>query len=535
MIDRMRFQTLPLPAHFLRKLVVTSVAAVLAAGAPLQAGAQSRSGGIDNLPALGEASVDELSPAAEQRLGDQIYQEFLRMGVIHDDPETTEYLSRQAFRLLGAAATLGHTEVGRPFKFFLVKDPTLNAFALPGGYIGVHTGLITASPRESEVMSVLAHEIGHVTQRHIARMFGQQRQSSAVMIAAALLAAMAARSSPDAAMGLLSLGQTVAVRDQMSFSRDAEREADRVGLQILAQAGFDPAGMPAMFERLSQAGRLYDNNAPAYLRSHPLSTERVADIQGRLQNDPNLRAPRPIPGGGPESLQFAWLRAKLSALADTRVDGLRTARQRFTAQLSQPENAAPGSLGPLHYGLAWVAITQRDFDAAAVQIDLAENSAKAMKGLAELAPLLAHLRLRAAMASNDSKTAARLIADIAQQFPNQRALARASLEAQLLFSFSADAAADGARLATQQWPQDPQVWALLGQAEAVRGKRAAQHAAVAEQYAISGAYAAAVEQLTIARAAGDADFITLSKIDARLTAMRSALRREQLERQQQGR
>ena len=533
MIDRMRLQN-PALRHrqCLRKLIATSVAVVIAAGAPLSAVAQNRSGGIDNLPALGEASVDELSPAAEQRLGDQIYQEFLRMGVIHDDPETTDYLSRQAFRLLGAAASLGHTEAGRPFKFFLVKDPTLNAFALPGGYIGVHTGLITASPRESEVMSVVAHEIGHVTQRHIARMFGQQRQSSAVMIAAALLAAMAARSSPDAAMGLLSLGQTVAVRDQMAFSRDAEREADRVGLQILAESGFDPAGMPAMFERLSQAGRLYDNNAPAYLRSHPLSTERVADIQGRLQNDPNLRSPKPIPGGGPESLQFSWLRAKLSALADTRVDGLRTASQRFTAQLNQPENANAGARGPIHYGLAWAAIAQRDFNLAATQMDLAEGSAKAVGGQAVLAPLLTHQRLRAAMAANDSQTAARLVTEIAQQFPNQRALVRASLEAQLLFGFPADPAAEAARAASQQWPQDPQVWALLGQSEAARGKRAAQHAAVAEQYAISGAYAAAVEQLTIARAAGDADFITLSKIDARLTAMRSALRQEQLERQQ---
>jgi predicted Zn-dependent protease len=136
------------------------------------------------------------------------------------------------------------------------------------------------------------------------------------------------------------------------------------------------------------------------------------------------------------------------------------------------------------------------------------------------------------MAANDSQTAARLVTEIAQQFPNQRALVRASLEAQLLFGFPADPAAEAARAASQQWPQDPQVWALLGQSEAARGKRAAQHAAVAEQYAISGAYAAAVEQLTIARAAGDADFITLSKIDARLTAMRSALRQEQLERQQ---
>ena len=235
MIERMpfllnlRFQLQRLQWLTASLIAGLAAAAVIAATAGVQvAHAQMRSGGVDHLPALGEASVDELSPAAEQRLGDQIYQEFLRAGVIHDDPEVTDYLTKQASRLLDAATLLGHSEAGRPFQFFVVKDPTLNAFALPGGYIGVHTGLITASPRESEIMSVLAHEIGHVTQRHIARMFGQQRQSSAVMIAAALLAALAAQASPDAAMGVLSLGQTMAIREQLAFSRSASRENARL-------------------------------------------------------------------------------------------------------------------------------------------------------------------------------------------------------------------------------------------------------------------------------------------------------------------
>lgn len=509
------------------RLAVSLVAASVAWSA-VNAHAQLRPSGIDNLPSLGEASVDELSPAAEQRLGEQIYQEFLRAGVVHDDPETTDYLTRQANRLLMAATSLGHTEANRAFTFFVVQDPTLNAFALPGGFIGVHTGLITASPRESEVMSVLAHEIGHVTQRHIARMFGQQRQSSAVVIAAALLAAMAARSSPDAAMGLLSLGQTVAIRDQLAFSRDAEREADRVGLQILASSGFDPAGMPAMFERLSQAGRLYDNNAPAYLRTHPLTTERIADVQNRLQGATRN-------GGGPESVEFAWIRSRLQALADTKVDGLRNARQKLTADLSSPSALSPGYRAPIHYGLAWVALTQRDFPAAAHYLSAAEADARRASVHGAVVGLLTHLKLRLAMAVNDVQEAARLVDEIGQRFPGDRTLIRVSIEALLQLGLSAETAALMARSASQTWPQDPQVWVLLGRAEAARGRRANQHAAAAEHYALSGAYAAAVEQLTLARTAGDADFITMSKIDARLTVMRAALRREQLERQQRAR
>ena len=527
MIERMpRPLCLSLPTFLVGALILTFLAR------PPEAAAQFGSGGIDHLPALGEASVDDLSPAAEQRLGDQIFQEFLRTGVVYDDPETADYLARQAKLLLGAAVSLGHTEADRPFEFFVVRDPTLNAFALPGGYIGVHTGLITATPRESELMSVLAHEIGHVTQRHIARMFGQQRQSSAIMITAAVLAALAARASPDAAMGMLSLGQTVALRDQLAFSRDAEREADRIGLQILAQSGFDPRGMASMFDRLGQAGRLYENNAPAYLRTHPMTGDRVADIQGRLQTDPMLRPQRASMGGGPESVQFLWIRAKLTALSDTRVDGLRAARARFEDQLKEAANKTPGDRGPLHFGLAWAALTQRDFPAAREALALARSEAAQAGTLEAVLPLLVHHALRLALVANDAQDIKESLQMADPALMQHRAVARAAVELRLAVAPPHDETALAARRITQQWPRDPQAWSLLGRVEAARGRQAAQHAAIAEQYALAGAYAAAVEQLTLARRAGDGDFITMSRIDARLTAMRAALQREQLERQQ---
>lgn len=534
MIERMSWSSPPIARRWSAAGLAAIFVASLMASAAFPVAGQQRSRGVDNLPALGEASVDELSPAAEQRLGDQIYQELLRVGAIHDDPETLDALTRQAIKLLSASHQLGHSAEDRPFRFFLVKDPTINAFAMPGGYIGIHTGLITASDKESEVMSVLAHEIGHVTQRHIARMFGQQRQGSAVMIASALLAAMAVRSSPDAAMGLLSLGQTVAVRDQLAFSRDAEREADRVGLQILAQSGFDPKGMASMFERLSQAGRLYDNNAPAYLRTHPLTTDRIADIQSRLQNEPGLG--RGAISGN--SLEFDWLRAKLQATADTRVDGLRNARGRFLVQMKDASFSSAQAQSSLQYGLAWVSLQQRDFAAA---MEHHRQATKLVKGHAQepsAGPLLDHLQLQILLASavspEQKRDLDRLAADFAARHPGSRALMRGVVVARLATNSQPDETAGQARLLSQQWPWDPQAWALLAQAESARGRRTAHHAAVAEQYALAGATAAAIEQLTLARTAADADFVTLSKIDARLTAMRAILRREQIERQQGG-
>lgn len=507
-----------------------AAAAVVVAASPVQA--QLRGGGIDNLPALGEASVDELSPAAEQRLGDQIFQEFLRAGVVHDDPETTDAMARQASRLLASASGLGHMSTDRPFRFFLVKDPAINAFALPGGYIGIHTGLITTSEHESEVMGVLAHEIGHVTQRHIARMFGQQRKSSAVMIAAAVLAAMAASASPDAAMGVLSLGQTFAIRDQLAFSRDAEREADRVGLQILAESGFNPSGMASMFERLGQAGRLYENNAPGYLRSHPLTTERIADMQSRLQTDRNLHNASLAAALKSNSTDFDWPRQKLIALSDTRVDGLRATRQRLEVQLADEKNKQLRQQAAIYFGLAWVALAQRDFSASSQYQEQALRSAQRSGIEPAVAPYLVNLQLQQAIAQGNTATANSLALSAVTQFGTHRAVVRSAIELALLSGGSADQTVQWARSAAQQWPHDSQAWALLARSEGARGAKAAQHAALAEQFALAGAYSAAVEQLTLARSAGDTDFITLSKIDARLTTMRALLRAEQLERQQ---
>lgn len=530
MIERMS----TLAAPWSRRLMTSALALSLALSQPPGLHAQDRSRGVDHLPALGEAAVDELSPAAEQRLGDQIFQELLRVGVVHDDPEATDVMARQSQRLLAASRQLGHSSEDQPFRFFLVKDATINAFAMPGGYIGIHTGLITASDREAEVMSVVAHEIGHVTQRHIARMFGQQRQGSAVMIAAAVLAALAARSSPDAAMGMLSLGQTVALREQLAFSRDAEREADRVGLQILAESGFDPRAMSSMFERLGQAGRLYDNNAPTYLRTHPLTTDRIADIQSRLQNEPGLGRL----AGSDNSLEFDWLRAKLAALADSRVDGLRNARSRLVLQLKDPKFSSAQLQSATHFGLSWVSLQQRDFTAASDHRAQAQAKIRGHRSEPLAQPLLDHLQLQILLAATETaeqkKELDQLAGEMAARHPRSRAVMRLAVLARLTAGISGDESVALARNAAQQWANDPQVWALLARAESARGRKTAQHAALAEQYALAGATAAAIEQLTLARTAADADFVTLSRIDSRLTSLRAALRRDQIERQQSG-
>ena len=252
----------------------------LASSLALLAGSPAATAQVDRLPDLGSASGDELSGAAERRLGESIMRELRAEGVVWDDAEFTDFFNRFAAPLTGTRAARS-----QQFEFFAVRDQSINAFALPGGFIGIHTGLLAAVANESELATVLAHEIGHVTQRHIARMLSNQRQASMMALAGVVLAALAAsRSSPDGAIGALTLSDTLATRSMLSFSRDAEREADRVGLDIMREARFDARAAPRFFERLQQYNRYNEGGAPVYLRTHPVTGERMTDLQLRIQD-----------------------------------------------------------------------------------------------------------------------------------------------------------------------------------------------------------------------------------------------------------
>jgi predicted Zn-dependent protease len=239
-----------------------------------------------NLPALGDAAAQELSPMAERRLGDRIMRSILRDPDVVDDPLVLEYVNQVWVSLLAAARKRGdigpELDASHAWEPFLVRDKTVNAFALPGGYIGVHLGLLAMTTTPDELASVLAHELSHVTQRHIARMIGQQSRQSWVSLASMVLGILAASRNPAAAQAMIYGGQAVAIQGQLNFSRDMEREADRVGFGVLSEAGYEPAGMALMFEHLQQASRLNDDGSFPYLRTHPLTTERIGEARARL-------------------------------------------------------------------------------------------------------------------------------------------------------------------------------------------------------------------------------------------------------------
>ncbi|HVK54998.1 MAG TPA: M48 family metalloprotease, partial [Burkholderiales bacterium] len=264
----------------------------------------------EGLPDLGDTSEAALPIRQERALGQQIMREVRTDRSYLDDPELTAYLQSLGMRLVRATPASG-----QEFEFFVIMDPSLNAFALPGGFIGVHTGLILAAQNESELAGVLGHEVAHVTQRHIARIIAGQKTTLLTSLAALAVAILAARSNAQVSQAAIATAQASAIQNQLDFTREHEREADRVGLQTLAAAGFDPSGMASFFERLQRATRPVESNAPSYLRTHPLTIERIADIENRLSGL-SKREPQ-------DSLDFLLAKAKIRAMTSSLQEAMR--------------------------------------------------------------------------------------------------------------------------------------------------------------------------------------------------------------------
>ena len=234
--------------------------------------------GPEDLPDIGSPAEAAISLDDEYRIGLMITRGLRDSDQIVDDPEVAQYIDEVGHRLSSSAQ-----EGNRRFTFFVVKDDGINAFALPGGFIGINAGLLMETKNESELAGVLAHEIAHVTQRHIARGLLAQSKSGIVSTAAMLAAILVgvASGSSDAAMAGVAAAQTLSLQQQMTFSRANEIEADRVGMGVLAQSGFDPHGMPSFFDTMSRRAGGNDSQIPAIVRSHPITTERIAESKNR--------------------------------------------------------------------------------------------------------------------------------------------------------------------------------------------------------------------------------------------------------------
>ena len=492
------------------------------------------------VPTLGDGS--DMTSSDERRLGDRIARELYRDPDYIDDPVLGEYVQGIWQSLLVAARARGDLtpELDERFAWELLlgRDRTVNAFALPGGYLGVHLGLIAIVGSRDELASVLGHELSHVTQRHISRLMSKQGQQAPWMIGAMILGVLAAGKSADAGNALIVGGQAVAAQTQLNFSRDMEREADRIGFGVMTQAGFEAQGFVSMFDKLQQASRLNDNGAYPYLRSHPLTTERIADMRARLP----LGAATAVSAAS--SAEHMMISARARVLTNPGVDALRAIAAE--AQGLQMAALTPSLQAGVLYGAALAASRLRDFSVARQYLERLTKVAQADAAAARLARLL---KLEVEIAAGEDARAAALLRATSDDVGTEGASVFAQrrpelfLRAQLALRVGPVEQLSDVAQRLQLWvlahPRDAQAWQLLSSASAAQGQTLRAIRADAESQTARMDYAPALERFKAAQelsrqarsgSTAAADHIDASIIDSRRRQVESLFREQALER-----
>ena len=289
-----------MPHSLVRPLMTSALFGALLCVAAVAA-AQSGGRNVVDLPELGEPADLSLSPALEAKIGDEVAAELYRGGYQLNDVELLDYINSMGWKLAAKAGTNPP-----PFRFFVIADPRINAFAVPGGVIGINAGLLLYADNESELAGVMGHEQAHVTQRHLARTSNDTSAANLATWAAVLAAILAGSANPDVVFGALAVGQSVNYQREVNYTRAHELEADRIGIRTMAEAGYDPEGMATFFSKLAQQSRLYTSQLPDILRTHPVNTTRIAEARARAAQMPPV-PPHP-------SIEFALMKARTIVL-----------------------------------------------------------------------------------------------------------------------------------------------------------------------------------------------------------------------------
>lgn len=462
----------------------------------------------DDLPDIGSPSNSALSREQEQQIGRSIYRSLVDTDRVMNDPEVQEYIQDVGQKLAA------HVQDGDfRFRFFVVNDSAINAFALPGGYIGVHSGLILATKSESELAGVLAHEISHVTQRHISRaVFANQRSSiltMAAMLGAILLGAVGGNG--DVISGAIATAQGVSAQQQINFTRANEYEADRVGVGVLAASGFDPLGMPNFFDTLAQQTGPLASQAPEFLRTHPVTVNRIAETRERASSYPR---PDVVDAAG-----YAVTRARIRVLSSPTPE---KALEFFLGQQQQAKYV--GDLGT-EYGIALVRMELGQYAEART---IFQNLLATHPGVIPFHSGLAGAEL----ALGDREEAFATYEKAMTLFPRNTPLTVHYAEALLAAGKSKQAHTLLLDLLNNVPPTAEQV-RLIALAASAAGDTADAYYYMAELHLIKGDLVMAADQLRVALSTPGLDAVQKARFTARLAEVQEWLDREQGTRRRQ--
>ena len=455
-----------------------------------------------DLPEMGDSSASILSAEQEQRIGRQYLRQLRHAGIVNNDTILTEYITT-----LGRRLAAGSGQNANNFTFFVVDDPSINAFAMPGGYIGVHTGLIEASRSEGELASVLAHEMAHVTQHHLARSYKKASDMNLPMTAAVIAAILLGGSNPQLASAAMASTQAASSQMQLNFTRENEHEADRVGMEILAEAGYSPQSMPDFFERLYEETRYYGGNVPEFLLTHPVTESRIADATNRAEQYPAIKPKQTI----------AYEMVKARVLVEQSSD-----KSQLSIELKKQINE-----GRTHN-------SQATRFAYALALHASSQNQQAITELKKLHAeyperiIYIHMLGQAYSAAGQQQQALNYYRKGLRIYPNNGLLtlgaARIMLDLKLY-----EEGRDLLNNFTREHPLNPKAYQLLAEIETRLQNKPAAYIAQAKYYYLTYDTRGAIEQLQLAQKEKPGDFYYSSRIDARLEELKEELELEKAE------
>ena len=442
------------------------------------------------LPNLGESSTSLFSTEFEHQIGRAWLRAFRRQAPTIDDPLLQDYLETLIYNLVN------HSKLqDRRIEVVIVDNPTINAFAVPGGVIGIHNGLLTYAQSEDELATVLAHEIAHLSQRHFSRGVEQQKNQQPFTYAAMLASlVLLATVGGDAGMAAMSATQAVTMDSALRYSRGNESEADRVGMQTMVDAGLDPRAAPAMFNRMLQASRYAGGNRmPEFMRTHPLSENRIADTSNRARQYPKqIRPP---------NLSFQLMRARVgNHLADTPAEAI----QKFRGEL----DGSPVSKEAAHYGLVLALTDAGRPDEASLELDSIWS-----KDSDRIEYIIADAEIQ--LAKNQPEIAVNKLAAQLRLSPGNHALTMTYAKA-LMEDQQAHVAEEVLVTQSKIKTGDPGLWYLLAEIQGLSGNIIGLHQSRAEYFILTGNLNQAEKQLTYALKLTHTDYVTTAKINQRI-------------------